>query len=580
MASAYDLVIRNGTVVDGSGGDPYAADVAVSGGRIAAVGPGLGRGREEIDASGLLVTPGFVDIHTHYDGQVTWERSLSPSSDHGVTTVVTGNCGVGFAPCHPEDRDELVALMAGVEDIPEVVMADGLPWNWESFGDYLDSVDSQPHDADIAALIPHSALRVYVMRQRAVDREPATAEDRARMAELTREAMAAGALGFATSRAIQQKSVRGQPIPTVGAAEDELRAILGAMSETGRGVFQALSDFEQFKSVDAEFGMFRRLVAETGRPMSFTLNQKHNDPDGWRRLLELTEQANADGLRIKGQVLGRPTGVLLGHELTLNPFGPCPTYHALSALPFEQRVAELRKDEVRAKILQEVEETGHSGRARAVRDWTRMFELGASPDYEPPPEESIAAKAKAQGVAPAALVYDIMLKDGGRRLLLQAAQNYAGYSLEPSLEMMRHKDTVLGLGDGGAHCGVICDASYPTTMLAYWSRDRQRGERLPMPLVVKKLTADTAAAVGLDDRGRIAVGYKADLNLIDYDGLGLRAPEVVYDLPAGGRRVVQRADGYVATLLNGQVTYRDGVATGALPGRVVRGPQAAPARVN
>jgi len=409
MTPSYDLVIRGGTVVDGSGGDPFAADVAITDGRIAAVGPNLAAGREEIDAKGLLVTPGFVDIHTHYDGQVTWERRLSPSSDHGVTTIVTGNCGVGFAPCHPEDRDELVALMAGVEDIPEVVMADGLPWNWETFGEYLDAVDSQPHDADIAALLPNSALRVYVMRQRAVDREPATAEDRERMAELTREAMEAGALGFGTSRAIQQKSVRGQPIPTVGAAEDELRSVLEAMSDTGRGVFQALSDFDQFKSVDAEFGMFRRLISETGRPMSFTLNQKHGDPDGWRRLLQLTEQANAEGVDIKAQVLGRPTGLLMGHELTLNPFVPCPTYHALSSLPFEARIAELRKPEVRAQVLKEVEETAELGRARSVRDWTRMFELGSKPNYEPPREESIEAKAKAKNVDPAELVYDIML---------------------------------------------------------------------------------------------------------------------------------------------------------------------------
>ncbi|MBV9510802.1 MAG: amidohydrolase family protein [Caulobacteraceae bacterium] len=574
MDDAFDLVIRGGTVVDGSGGEPYAADVGVCAGTIAAVAPGLPAGKAEIDARGLLVTPGFVDIHTHYDGQVTWEKRLSPSSDHGVTTVVTGNCGVGFAPCRPEDHEELIALMAGVEDIPEVVMADGLPWSWESFGEYLDAVDSQPHDADIAAMLPHSALRVYVMGKRAVAREAATLEDRKRMAELTREAMDAGALGFATSRAIQQRSIRGQPIPTVGAAEDELRSILAAMSETGRGVFQALSDFEQFKSVDAEFAMFRRLVDETGRPMSFTLNQKHSDPDGWRRLLALTEQA-ASSLPIKAQVLGRPTGLLLGHELTLTPFTPCPGYRALAKLPFAEKIAELRKPEVREAILAEA--AADDRRSVSGRDWERLFELSDSPDYEQPREQSLAAKAKARGVSPASLAYDILLEDDGRRILFQAAQNYGDYSLEPSLEMMRHKDTVLGLGDGGAHCGLICDASYPTTMLAYWTRDRSRGERLPLPLAVKMLSADTAEAVGLRDRGRIAAGYKADLNVIDYDKLSLGMPEAVYDLPTGGRRVVQRAEGYVATVLNGEVTYRNGAATGALPGRVVRGPQAAPA---
>jgi len=576
MASAYDLVVRGGLVVDGSGGEPFEADVGVSDGRIAAVGPDLGAGREEIDARGKLVTPGFVDIHTHYDGQVTWEQRLSPSSDHGVTTVVTGNCGVGFAPCRPQDHEELVALMAGVEDIPEVVMAEGLPWTWESFADYLSAVDSKPHDADVAAMIPHSALRVYVMGQRAVDREAATDDDRARMAELTREAMAAGAIGFATSRAIQQKSIRGQPIPTVGAAEAELRSILGAMADTGRGVFQALSDFEQFKSVDSEFAMFRRLVGETGRPMSFTLNQKHSDPEGWRRLLDLTEAASDEGLPIKAQVLGRPTGLLMGHELTLNPFVICPSYEPLAKLPFAERMAELARPEVRERLLAEVPTVAHRARARSVQDWTRMFELTDPPNYEPAPDQSLAAKAKAAGVAPEVLAYDLLMQDGGRRLLLQTAQNYAGYSLEPSLEMMRHKDSILGLGDGGAHCGIVCDASYPTTMLAYWSRDRLRGDRLPVQQVVRMLSAQTAEAVGLLDRGRIAVGYRADLNVIDYDKVQLRAPEVVYDMPTGGRRIVQRARGYDATVVAGAVTYRNGQATGALPGRVVRGPQAAP----
>jgi len=576
MAHDYDLVIRGGTVVDGSGGAPFEADVAVVGGRIAAVGAGLARGTEEISAKGHIVTPGFVDIHTHYDGQVTWERRLSPSSDHGVTTVVTGNCGVGFAPCRAEDHDELIALMAGVEDIPEVVMADGLPWTWESFPDYLAAVDSQPHDADIGALLPHSALRVYVMGQRAVNREPATKADRDRMAELTCEAMQAGALGFGTSRAIQQKSIRGQPIPTVGAAEDELRAILMAMASTGRGVFQALSDFEQFRSVDAEFAMFRRLVGESGRPMSFTLNQKHSDPDGWRRLLELTHEANADGLTIRGQVLGRPTGLLLGHELTLNPFVHCPSYEALAKMPLDRRIAELRKPQMRAALLGELAQTDHMKRTQSVRDWTRMFELSNPPNYEPTPEESVATKALARGVSPAELAYDLLLEDGGRRVMLLTAQNYAGYSLEDSLDMMRGPHTILGLGDGGAHCGLVCDASYPTTMLAYWTRDRVRGDRLPMPEVVKKLSADTAGAVGLNDRGHVARGFRADLNVIDYDGLQLHAPEAIYDMPTGGRRIVQRAQGYVATIVDGQTTYRDGKATGALPGRIVPGPQSRP----
>ena len=548
------------------------ADVAVVGGRIAAVGPGLGTGREDIDAHGLLVTPGFVDIHTHYDGQVTWEAAMSPSSDHGVTTVVTGNCGVGFAPCRPADQAGLVALMAGVEDIPEVVMTEGLDWSWTSFPDYLDVVDSRPHDLDIAAMLPHSALRVYVMGQRAIRRENATPEDIARMADLTREAIAAGAIGFGTSRALQQRSIHGEPIPTVRAAEDELRGILAAMADAGTGVFQLLSDFDEFTGVDSEFAMFRRLVADTGRPMSFTLNQKHSDPDGWRRQLELTEQASADGLPIKGQVLGRPTGLILGHELSMSPFSRCPSYRALSALPFEEKVAALRDPVTRGRII-----------AEAAKDpyprWEYRFEFTGPPDYEPAPAESLAARAARAGVTPQELAYEMMLQDDGRRLIFHAFQNYGYGSLSASYEMMTHPDTVLGLGDGGAHLGLLCDASYPTTMLAHWTRDRTRGPKLPLPAAVRAMTSQTAEAVGLRDRGRIAPGYKADLNIIDYHRLRLHLPTVARDLPAGGRRIVQRADGYVATFVNGIATHRDGWPTGALPGRVVRGAQPDPAGV-
>jgi len=572
MSDPYDVVIRGGQIADGSGSDLRVADVAVVGGRIAAVGPGLGTGREDIDAHGLLVTPGFVDIHTHYDGQVTWEGTMSPSSDHGVTTVVTGNCGVGFAPCRPADQAGLVALMAGVEDIPEVVMTEGLDWSWTSFTDYLDVVDSRPHDLDIAAMLPHSALRVYVMGQRAIRRENATPEDIARMADLTREAIAAGAIGFGTSRALQQRSIHGEPIPTVRAAEDELRGILAAMADAGTGVFQLLSDFDEFTGVDSEFAMFRRLVADTGRPMSFTLNQKHSDPDGWRRQLELTEQASADGLPIKGQVLGRPTGLILGHELSMSPFSRCPSYRALSALPFEEKVAALRDPVTRGRII-----------AEAAKDpyprWEYRFEFTGPPDYEPEPADSLAARAARAGVTPQELAYEMMLEDDGRRLIFHAFQNYGYGSLSASYEMMTHPDTVLGLGDGGAHLGLLCDASYPTTMLAHWTRDRTRGPKLPVPAAVRAMTSQTAEAVGLRDRGRIAPGYKADLNIIDYHRLRLHLPTVARDLPAGGRRIVQRADGYVATFVNGIATHRDGWPTGALPGRVVRGAQPDPAGV-
>jgi len=563
----HDLIIRNGTIADGSGGALFTGDIAISGGRITAVGKVQGSGAEEIDATGKLVTPGFVDIHTHYDGQVTWEDRLFPSSGHGVTTIVTGNCGVGFAPCRKEDHDDLVALMAGVEDIPEVVMTEGLPWTWESFPDYLDAVDARPHDVDVAAMVPHSALRVYAMGKRAIDREAASEADIAKMAEVVRDAMAAGAIGLGTSRAIQQKSIRGEPIPTVGAAEAELAGILAPVAEAG-GVFQALSDFDLFKDVDGEFAMFRRLVAKSGLTMSFTLNQKHSDPDGWRRLLKLTEEASDAGLPIKGQVLGRPTGLLLGHELTLSPFSNCASYRALSSLPFEAKLAELRKPEVRAAIVAEADNT--KGRSLG-----HMFELGEDVDYEPSLDDSIEAKAKRAGVNPFEYAYDLLLEEGGRKIIFDPAQNYADGTLGASYEMMIHKDTILGLGDGGAHCGLICDASYPTTMLAYWTRDRTRGPRLDVPEVVRMLSAANADAVGLRDRGRLAPGYKADVNVIDYDALKLHRPEAVYDLPSGGRRVVQHADGYDVIIVSGKVTYREGQPTGALPGKVVRGPQAA-----
>jgi N-acyl-D-aspartate/D-glutamate deacylase len=569
VTAPHDLVIRHGLVVDGRGGEPFVADVAVTGGRITAIGDNVGPANDNFDATGLMVTPGFVDIHTHYDGQVTWESSLAPSSNQGVTTVVTGNCGVGFAPCRPDDHTELVELMAGVEDIPEVVMAEALQWNWTTFPEYLDVVDSRPHDVDIAAMLPHSALRVYVMGQRAVDRELATADDIATMAALTREAIRAGAIGFGTSRALQHRSTRGEPIPTVRAHRDELLGILQAMSAERSGVFQALSDFYEFQDVAGEFAMLRGLVAETGRPMSFTLNQKHSDADGWRKILGLVEEATADGLPIKAQVLCRPTGLLMGYAGSMNPFDGCATYRRLKELPLDERILELRRSEIRAQILAESAE-------QHQQPWNLYFPVTDPPVYEPELSETVAALAAQRGLTPAEVGYDLMLEDDGRRLLFHPVQNYAAGSLDVAYEMMNHPDTVLGLGDGGAHLGLICDASYTTTMLAYWTRDRKRGPKVSLPAAVQALTATTANTVGLLDRGQLAVGYKADINVIDYDKLQLRAPHVRHDLPAGGKRMVQLADGYVATYINGVATQLDGKSTGQMPGRLVRGAQKSP----
>jgi N-acyl-D-aspartate/D-glutamate deacylase len=570
----FDLVIRGGLIVDGRGGEPFVGDIAVRDGLIAEVGSNVAGGREEFDAAGLLVTPGFIDIHTHYDGQVTWEDTLAPSSNHGVTTVVTGNCGVGFAPCRRDDQQALVELMAGVEDIPEVVMAEALSWNWETFPEYLDVVDSRAHDTDIAAMLPHSALRVYVMGQRAIDREQATDDDIAKMAELTREAIRSGAVGFGTSRALQHRSTTGESIPTVRAHRDELQGILAAMSDEGSGVFQALSDFELFQDVEGEWAMLRSLVEKTGRPMSFTLNQKHDDPDGWREILRLVEESTAAGLPIKGQVLCRPSGLLLGFRASFNPYLACPSYQAIADLAPDERLAELRRPDVRARILGEVALPEYG---EPAEKWNKRFIVTDVPSYEPDQSLSLTAIAASRGISPAELAYDVLLEEGGNRMILHLIQNYAEDNLDAVYEMITHPDTVLGLGDGGAHLGLICDASYTTTMLAYWTRDRSCGPKIDLADAVTALTSSTANAVGLHDRGQLAPGYKADINVIDYEHLQLRAPRVMHDLPAGGKRIVQDADGYVATFLRGVPTHRDGKATGAMPGRLVRGAQAPPA---
>jgi len=571
----FDLVIRGGTVVDGSGGAPFETDVAVSGGRIAAVGTVSGRGKEEIDAKGKIVTPGFVDIHTHYDGQVTWENTIAPSSGHGVTSVMMGNCGVGFAPCRPDEHAELIRLMEGVEDIPGVVMREGIPWNWETFPEYFDRLAERHYDADIAGLVPHAALRVYVMGQRGVNREPSTEADRTEMARLLRQAVKAGAMGFGTSRTLFHRSSDGKSIPTLSAPAEELMAMAMALKDCGQGLMQYVSDF---KDRDAEFRQIREYVTRSGRPFTFSMGQSNTDPENWREMVAFLRQANADGLTIKGQALGRPVGFILGHELTLNPFYSTETYRSLADLPFEARIARLRDPEIRAKIIAEPPDPDPVNfLGRQVRGFELMFQLGDPPDYEQPMEASIASQARARGISAEELAYDLMLEQGGRNQLYLAVANYGGGSLAASYEMLKEADIVPGLGDGGAHYGTICDSSYSTYLLCHWARDRTRGPLLTLPQVVRSLAHGTAKLMGLDDRGLVARGYKADLNVIDFDKLRLHPPEIRRDLPADGRRLVQRADGYVATIVSGVPVYRDGAATGALPGRLIRGPQPAPA---
>ena len=566
---SFDLIIRGGQLADGSGAPLREADVAVQDGKIAAVGDLRGqRAHEVIDARDKLVTPGFVDVHTHYDGQALWDDHLWPSSWHGVTTAVMGNCGVGFAPVRAGDRQRLVELMEGVEDIPGAALHEGLDWRWEGFGEYLDAVDARPRDIDVGAQLPHGALRVYVMGERAARLEAANAQDIERMRELSAAAMRDGALGFSTSRSVNHRSASGDPTPGLRATEEELTGIALGLKDAGRGVLQFISDFDQ-PSLEAEFGMLRRIVQSCGRPMSFSLAQRHSAPGNWRKLLDLTARAVADGLPIAAQVAPRPIGVLLGLQGSRTPFSACAGYREIAHLPLAERVARLQRPELRERLLSEIAEPNSDPLT------PRLVAFDDPPNYEPPLDRSIVAIALREGRSPASVAYDMMLANDGRAFLFAPFANYADGNLDVCHEMIRDPNTVIGLGDGGAHVSIISDGSFPTYLLTHWGRDRSHG-RFDLGWLVKRHTADTAAVVGLHDRGMVAPGYKADLNVIDFDRLQSEAPRMANDLPAGGRRLLQRAQGYVATLVSGVPIYREGEATGVLPGKLVRGPQPRP----
>lgn len=570
---SHDLIIRNGFVADGTGEPGREADIAIDNGRIAHVGKVPGKGLQEIDAKGQLVTPGFVDVHTHYDGQVTWGDTLTPSSIHGVTTAVMGNCGVGFAPCKPEDHDRLIRLMEGVEDIPFPVLSTGLPWDWESFPDYLNSLTRKRFDIDFAAQLPHAALRVFVMGERGANREEATETEIAQMARLAKEAVEAGALGFSTSRTLNHRTSDGQPTPTLTASEAELTGIAMALKEAGKGVLQFVSDFDDPKK---EAAMLRRIVEASGRPLSVSLAQSDRAPEGWRVLLASIEQAVEEGLPMRAQVCGRPVGVLLGLELTMNPFTAHPVFQEIRDKPLAEKVAALRDPDFRARLLASRPDPDNPFVKSLLRQFGKLFTLDAVPDYEPTGDRTVEAIAKARGVSNEEAALDILLEDDGHGMLYLPFLNYAQGSLDPSYEMLKSPATIPGLSDGGAHVGMICDGSFPTSMLTHWTRDRTRGDRFPVEWIVKRQTADTAHWVGLNDRGLIVPGYRADLNVIDYDRLTLHRPEILRDLPAGGRRLMQRASGYTATIVAGEIIYRDGDPTGAKPGQLVRGAQHSP----
>ncbi len=566
----HDIVIRGGTIIDGSGRPAFAGDIAISGSRIAAIGGKQGAGRREIDATGLLVTPGWVDIHTHYDGQAMWDPLLTPSCWHGVTTVMFGNCGVGFAPVKKEHRGALMDLMEGVEEIPNPVLAAGLNWEWETFPEFMDELERRPRAIDVCAQAAHLPLRVYVMGDRAIRRESATPDDIARMRELTVEALRAGAFGFTTSRTDSHKTPDGELVPSRNADDHELLGIGRALGITGTGAFGMNSDFD-----DEEFELrwMRNLARDTGRPIWFLLTDRYEDPQRWRRLMTAVHKARGEGLPITAQMAGRPIGVMMGIGTALNPFTVRPTYKKLEGLAIEEQRRRLRDPEVRRQILAEQPSDAEVAklaqfRQAVTKKWDRFYVMGNPPDYEPGPEKSVASIAARTGRPPDEVAYDTIIEDG--QYLYFPVVNYVTGDHEPIREMLADPACLLGLSDGGAHCTSIVDSGVPTFMLTHWGRDRSRGPRVPLEQLVKRQTSETADFFGLNDRGRLAPNLRADINLIDYERLQVQKPELVHDMPAGGRRFVQKVDGYEMTLVAGTLIFERGEHTGALPGRLVR----------
>ena len=573
----HDLIIRGGTVVDGTGATRFIADVAISNGAITAIGTDLGDAREVVDATGLVVTPGFVDIHTHYDGQATWDDLLEPSSGHGVTTVVAGNCGVGFAPVRPGKEEWLVQLMEGVEDIPGTALHEGICWGWESFPEYLDVLDSRTYAIDIATYVGHGPIRAYVMGDRGARNEPATPEDIAGMKRLVTEAIRAGAIGFSSSRTLNHKARDGEPVPGTFAAEDELNGLADGVTDAGGGLFEIAPQGLEFEAEVflGEVDLLSRIALRTGLPVTFAMLQNERNPDSWRVALDKVDATNAAGGNMRPQIAARPFGMMIGWANN-NPFTKRPTLiDLISRLDGDTLRAELRKPEIKAAILREtdlpsdpsIQFDGLGPFLQLMLD--KIYSMGATPNYEPAPENTVAALAAAHGVDPLDMAYDLLNEADGNAFLMLPFFNYVGGTQDAIYEMLRHPATVSGLSDGGAHCRMICDASIPTYVLSHWARDR-KGLKLSLEEAVKCQTSDTAEVVGFHDRGTIQVGKRADLNVINMDTLDLEYPRAVDDLPAGGRRLMQAAHGYVATIVNGEITRRNGVDTGARPGRLVR----------
>lgn len=571
----FDILIRNATLVDGTGAGPRAADVAVRDGQIAAVGQVEGTARREIEAHGLLLTPGFVDIHTHYDGQASWDSMLAPSSFHGVTTIAMGNCGVGFAPARPGTHGWLISLLEGVEDIPGTALAEGLTWDWETFPDYLDALARRNFALDVAAHLPHAALRTYVMGERGASHlEHPTAAEIAEMAQLVEDAVTAGALGFSTSRTIVHRTSKGANLGTLKAGEPELLAMAAAMKRAGRGVIQLISDAyldESDEFAEHELDLIEKIAATAERPVSFSLQQPDSAPDRYRRILQRVQQMVDAGLDVKCQVAPRPIGALQGLGATLNPFLFCQEWRRIGQLPLAERLAELGKDTVRQTLLAQHATTFPEGFGGLIAHrFDRMFRMTDPVDYEPLAEHSLAAEAEKAGVTPAEYVLDVLREEDGRRLIYMPLINYVRGSLDDVYEMLASPNSLYGLSDGGAHCGTICDASFPVSTLAIWVKGNRNGHRLSLPELVHGLTQRNALHMGWTDRGVVAPGYRADLNLIDFHQLAVSPPRMVHDLPAGGGRLMQNPTGIELTICAGVVTFENGKATGELPGRLVR----------
>ena len=563
----YDLIIKNGLIYDGKGSEPFEADIAISEDKIVSIGNIEEDSIETIDAKGKIVTPGFVDIHTHYDGQVTWDPYLRPSTYHGVTTVVMGNCGVGFSPCKPDQRDWLIGLMEGVEDIPGTALHEGIDWEWESFPEYLDALEKKPLAIDVGTQIPHGAVRAYVMGERGINHEEASEDEINKMKEIVREAVEAGAYGFSTSRTEKHNDVNGKLTPSITAHKTELVEIAKSLGEIDKGVLQGISDFYDFES---EFDIFKSMSKESGRPISITVEQQDARPDWWIQLLDGIEDAQSEGIQMFGQVPPRATGILMGLTATLNPFRFHPSYMEIAEMPLNERVKIMSDPSFKDRLLAEEGVSINPLVDEIVQSYEKMFKLGEPANYEPDPKDSFQSLSETSNRTAQEIAYDAMLEKEGRALIYHPLFNYLPGDLSLVEKMLKHPFTISGLGDAGAHCGAISDASFPTTLVQHWSRDRDRGEKLPLKTVIKMQTSETASLLGINDRGILEEGYKADINIIDYEKLTLHEPEIINDLPAGGRRLVQKASGYDYTIVSGAVAFIKGEATGVLNGKLIR----------